>query len=84
MAVVCQRRLRGSGRHAPRARPEGGRTRKFAVLNTVLILKLERRAPRKSLKTLARPERFELPTPRFVVCCSGGLVEPLPTISSDP
>jgi hypothetical protein len=39
--------VRGSGRHAPRARPERGRTKKFAVLNTVLIFGLERRAQRK-------------------------------------
>jgi hypothetical protein len=45
MAVVCRRRLRGSGRHAPRARPEGGRTKKLAVLDTVLILKIRTVAP---------------------------------------
>jgi hypothetical protein len=59
--------VRGSGRHAPRARPEGGRTKKFAVLNTVLIFGLERRAQRKPLKSLARPKKFELLTPRFAV-----------------
>jgi hypothetical protein len=41
--------------------------RKFTVLNTVLIFVLERRAPHKPLKLLARPKRFELLTPRFVV-----------------
>jgi hypothetical protein len=39
----------------------------FTVLNTVLIFGLERRGSRKSLKLLARPKRFELLTPRFVV-----------------
>jgi hypothetical protein len=67
MAVVCRRRLRGSGRHAPKARPEGDAQKKFAVLNTVLILRLERWRDDKPLKSLARPERFERPTPRFVV-----------------
>ena len=47
--------------------PRGGLTKKFTVLNTVLILKLERRCAHNPLKLLARPERFELPTPRFVV-----------------
>ena len=41
--------------------------RNFTVLNTVLIFGLERRAMHKQLKSLARPEGFELPTPRFVV-----------------
>jgi hypothetical protein len=58
----------GSGRHAPRARPEeGAAPKKFAVLNAVLIFILERWLLAKSLIFLARPERFELPTPRFVV-----------------
>jgi hypothetical protein len=39
----------------------------LAALNTVLILGLERRGQRKLLKSLARPERFELPTLRFEV-----------------
>jgi hypothetical protein len=56
------------GRPGQRAGPNG-RTENFTVLNTVLIFGLERRAQRKSLKSLARPERFELPTPRFVVWC---------------
>jgi hypothetical protein len=67
MAVVCPRRLRGSGRNAPKARPKGDAQKKFAVLNTVLIFHLERWRYHKPLKLLARPERFELPTPRFVV-----------------
>jgi hypothetical protein len=49
--------------------PRRGATKKFAVLNTVLILPLERWRDHKPLKSLARPERFELPTPRFVVWC---------------
>jgi hypothetical protein len=63
----------GSARlRAPRAwSPAGrGRTKKCAVLNTVLIFILERRAEDKCLKLLARPKRFELLTPRFVVWCS--------------
>jgi hypothetical protein len=70
-----------AARHAPRARPEeGAAPKKFAVVNAVLIFNLERWPLAKSLIFLARPERFELPTPRFVVWCSGsmaGLVEPL-------
>ena len=44
-----------------------GTHKKFAVLNTVLIFGLERRAEHKCLKSLARSEGFEPPTPRFEV-----------------
>src|ERR1700674_3164143 len=44
--------------------------KEFTVLNTVLIFALERRARRKLLKSLARSEGFEPPTPRFEVWCS--------------
>ncbi len=46
------------------------RRRIFAVLNAVLILDLERHELGKLLKLLARPKRFELLTPRFVVWVS--------------
>jgi hypothetical protein len=53
-----------------RVRGLAASTVKTTVLITVLIQFLERRRCSKLLKLLARPERFELPTPRFVVWCS--------------
>jgi hypothetical protein len=57
----------------PSSRPNGEvshRTAKPPSINTVLRIHLERRLGCNQLKVLARPERFELPTPRFVVWCS--------------
>src|SRR5262249_11277881 len=53
-----------------------------AVLNTVLTIVLERWHWRKMLKLLARPKRFELLTPRFVV--RGTVPTPRDTVRADP
>ena len=50
--------------HRYRCEPEN------TVLITVLKIVLERWRWRNILKLLARPKRFELPTPRLVVWCS--------------